>query len=170
MPFPCHATTMPYWKRLLMATAEHGMGTAWERHGMSELASAVQRRHVGDLPAFGSFRLQRGIPRKLLKCRTSSSDISGYHTDFHERHGNVGEWQGRGMASVNLRGRWTACVRHDMCELAFRVPRMCLQEFLWQSVQARNCSNLYLCVMVRKNFANGHFLQISFTVPLGRLK
>jgi hypothetical protein len=33
-----------------------------------------------------------------LNCRTSSSDISGYHADFHEGHSAVGEW-------------------HDMCEL-----------------------------------------------------
>jgi hypothetical protein len=33
--------------------------------------------------------------------RTSSSDISGYHVTFHERHDTVGEWQGRGMACVN---------------------------------------------------------------------
>jgi hypothetical protein len=39
---------------------------AWAWHGMCELASAVQRRHVGDLPAFGFFRLQRGVPRTLL--------------------------------------------------------------------------------------------------------
>jgi hypothetical protein len=36
-----------------------------------------------------------------LNCRTSSSDISGYRTDFHEGHGTVGELQGRGMACVN---------------------------------------------------------------------
>jgi hypothetical protein len=33
---------------------------------MCELASAVQRRHVGDLPAFGFFRLPRGVPGSLL--------------------------------------------------------------------------------------------------------
>jgi hypothetical protein len=33
MPRPCHATTMPFWKRLLKATAKHGMGMAW--HGMA---------------------------------------------------------------------------------------------------------------------------------------
>jgi hypothetical protein len=33
-----------------------------------------------------------------LNCRTSSSDVSGYHADLHEGHGIVGEWQGRGMA------------------------------------------------------------------------
>jgi hypothetical protein len=43
-------------------------GTAWERHGMCELASAVQRRHVGDLPAFGLFRLPRGVPGRLSEA------------------------------------------------------------------------------------------------------
>jgi hypothetical protein len=40
--------------------------SAWARHGMCELASAVQRRHVGDLPAFGFFQLPRGVQRRLL--------------------------------------------------------------------------------------------------------
>jgi hypothetical protein len=51
MPFPCHDTNMPFWKRPLKATA-------WERHGMCELASAVLRRHVGDLPAFGEWQVR----------------------------------------------------------------------------------------------------------------
>jgi hypothetical protein len=42
------------------------VNAAWEWHGICELASAVQRRHVGDLPAFGFFRLPRGVPRRLL--------------------------------------------------------------------------------------------------------
>jgi hypothetical protein len=33
--------------------------------------------------------------------QNSSSFISVYHADFHEGHGTVGEWQGRGMACVN---------------------------------------------------------------------
>jgi hypothetical protein len=37
----------------------------------------------------------------LLNCWTSSSDISGYHADFHEGQGTVGAGQGRGMARVN---------------------------------------------------------------------
>ena len=37
----------------------------------------------------------------LLNCWTSSSDISGYHADFHEGHGTIGAWQGRGVACVN---------------------------------------------------------------------
>jgi hypothetical protein len=132
MPRPCHTRKMPLWKRLFKATAQcgmdmaiawhghgmgmawawygHGMGMAWEWHGncICELASAILRRHVGDLLAFGFFRLPRGVPRRLyqkhtnpLKCRASSSDISGYHVDFHEGHGTVGEWQGRGMVCVN---------------------------------------------------------------------
>jgi hypothetical protein len=69
LPRPCHATTMPLWKRLLKATAQSGMGTAW--HGMCELASVVQRRHVGDLPAFGFFRLPRGVPWRLSEAYQS---------------------------------------------------------------------------------------------------
>jgi len=34
----------------------------------------------------------------LLNCWTSSSDISGYHADFHEGHGTIRAWQGHGMA------------------------------------------------------------------------
>jgi hypothetical protein len=85
----------------------------------------VERWPVGYLPAFGFFRLPRGVPRKLLSeayksqmrvasvkiyslswkkktvvashykkddllnCWTVSSDISGYHADFHEGHGTV---------------------------------------------------------------------------------
>jgi hypothetical protein len=37
----------------------------------------------------------------VLNCWASSSDISGYHTDFHEGHANVGAWQGHGVACVN---------------------------------------------------------------------
>jgi hypothetical protein len=42
-----------------------GMGTAWECYGMCELASAIQRRHVGNLPAFGIFLLPSGVPGSL---------------------------------------------------------------------------------------------------------
>jgi len=37
----------------------------------------------------------------LSNCWNSSSDISGCHADFHEGHGTIGAWQGRGMACVN---------------------------------------------------------------------
>ena len=115
LPRPCRALTMPFWKRLLKATAQHGMGAEWARHGTCELTPAVERRHVGDLPAFGFFRLPRGFPRSLLletyqsemqvtsvlSRWTSSSDISGFHADFHEGDGTVGAGQGSGTACVN---------------------------------------------------------------------
>jgi hypothetical protein len=62
MPHPCHATTMQFWKRLLKATPQRDMVMALH----CELSSAVQRRHVGDLPAFGSFRLPSGVPGRLF--------------------------------------------------------------------------------------------------------
>jgi hypothetical protein len=43
-----------------------GRVTAWERHGMRELASAIQRRHFSDLPDFGLLLLPRGVPGCLL--------------------------------------------------------------------------------------------------------
>jgi hypothetical protein len=58
---------------------------------------------VGDLSAFVFFHAEfhEGCYQKHQKNnRTSSSDISGYHEDFHEGHGTVGEWQGRGMVCL----------------------------------------------------------------------
>jgi hypothetical protein len=110
MPCLCRAHAMPRPCRYESEFLRPRHSAAWARHGHSmtcELASAVQRLHVGDLRAFGFFWLPRGFPRRLsehintLNCRTSSSDISGYYADFHEGHGTVGEWQGRGMACVN---------------------------------------------------------------------
>ena len=46
-PRPCHALTM-----LLCSRPRH--------------STAVERRLVGYLPAFGFFRLRRGVPRRLL--------------------------------------------------------------------------------------------------------
>jgi hypothetical protein len=46
---PCHEYAV------LKATSQsHGRFVAGDWHGMCELASAVQRRNVGDLPAFGT--------------------------------------------------------------------------------------------------------------------
>ena len=39
----------------------------------------------------------------LLNCWTSSSDIYGYHSDFHEGHSTIGAGQERSMACVNER-------------------------------------------------------------------
>jgi hypothetical protein len=61
VPLPCHEYAF------LKATSQgRGRVTAWEQHGMCELASAFQRRHVGNLPAFDVFLLPRGVPGSLL--------------------------------------------------------------------------------------------------------
>jgi hypothetical protein len=67
---PCRYPAMP---RICLSESDlsrpwqgRGRVTAWERHGMCELASVVQRRHVGDLPAFGLLLLSRGVPGSLL--------------------------------------------------------------------------------------------------------
>jgi hypothetical protein len=54
MPRLCHALTMPFFSRL--------------RH-----STAVERRPVGYLPAFGFFWLPRGVPRRLSEAYQSSS-------------------------------------------------------------------------------------------------
>ena len=54
MPRPCHALTMPFFSRPRYSTA-------------------VERRSVGYLPAFGFFRLPRGVPRRLSSEAYQSS-------------------------------------------------------------------------------------------------
>jgi hypothetical protein len=111
MPRPCHVTTMPFWKRLLKATSQRGMGMAlhvWISNGRPETAcplSASSGYHA---------EFHEGCYQKHtnpLNCRTSISDISGYHADFHEGHGTVGEWLGRGTAWRG-NGMGTAWARH----------------------------------------------------------
>jgi hypothetical protein len=107
---------------------------------------------VGYVPAFGFFRLPHVVPRRLLSeayqsssqrsipttaqcgistlqkddllnCRTSSSDISGYHADFHEGYGTVGAGQGNGMECVNAQhGRGKAWARHRHGMLCVNPP------------------------------------------------
>jgi len=58
MPRPCRSPAMPFFSR--------------PRH-----STAVERRPVGYLPAFGFFRLPRGVPRRLLlEAYQSSSQQS----------------------------------------------------------------------------------------------
>jgi hypothetical protein len=55
-PVPCHDYAVLKATFQGRGTARHGRGmsAAWARHGygMCEFASAVQRQHMGDLPAF----------------------------------------------------------------------------------------------------------------------
>jgi hypothetical protein len=70
---------------------------------MCESASAVQKRHVVDMPlsAFSGYHAEflQGYQKHTnqLYCKTSRTVISGYHAYFHEGHGTVAEWQGHNM-------------------------------------------------------------------------
>jgi hypothetical protein len=84
---PCHEYAV------LKATSQgHGTGAAWERHGMCELTSAVQRRHVGDLPAFGTVGDWQGRGRFVAGSRHGMCELA-----FNA----AGERQGNGMVCVN---------------------------------------------------------------------
>jgi hypothetical protein len=51
---------------------------------MCELASAIQRQHVGDLPVFGVFLLPRGVPESLLSeaCQSQMQVASVKQSNF----------------------------------------------------------------------------------------
>jgi hypothetical protein len=66
MPCPCHAPTLPFFSR--------------PRH-----STAVGRRPVGYLPAFGFFRLPRGVPRRLLSEAYQSSSQRSISTTAKSR-------------------------------------------------------------------------------------
>jgi hypothetical protein len=120
----CHAAPMPCSDHavLLKATAQDGRrGTAYGRPARVRLLPATTRssakvviRSIPISDAGGQCETKQRLSRTrkivvaahykkdtLLNCWTSSSDISGYHADFHEGHGTVGPGQGRGMACVN---------------------------------------------------------------------
>jgi hypothetical protein len=61
-----------------------GRGTAWKRLGMCELASAVQRRHVGDLP------------------RSKLSDNGRVVAGSRQGTGMVTAWKRHGMCESTL--------------------------------------------------------------------
>ena len=132
MPIPhtCHALTMPFFSR--------------PRH-----STAVEKRPVGYLPAFGFFRLACGVPRRLLSEAYQSSSQPSIPTTVKngsstlQKRRYVGltvpifpattrtfrkdtalSEQGRGarhgMAGERRgNGMGAAWVRHAMCESAF---------------------------------------------------
>jgi hypothetical protein len=136
----CHAISMPCSDHavLLKATAQHGRReTACGLPARVRLFPAAMRsstrvviRSIPMSDAGGQCEIKQrlsGTKKRvvaahykkkddLLNCWNSSSDISGYHADFHEGHGTVG-------------------ARHAMCESALSVlcfvafpvlPRLCL--------------------------------------------
>jgi hypothetical protein len=64
----CHAHTapVPCHDHAVLKAPSPGHGTARHGHGMCKLASAAERRNMGDLPAFGFFRLPCGVLRRLF--------------------------------------------------------------------------------------------------------
>jgi hypothetical protein len=119
----CHAAPMPcsYHAVLLKATAQDGRReTACGRPASVRLLPATTQsstkvviRSIPISDAGGQCETKRlSWTRKrvvaahykkdaLLNCWTTSSDISGFHADFHEGHDTVRAEQGRGMACVN---------------------------------------------------------------------
>jgi nucleoid DNA-binding protein len=112
MPRPCHALTMPFFSR--------------PRH-----STAVERRPVGYLPAFGFFRLLHGVPRRLLSEAYQSSSQrsipatvkSGSSTLQKGQSVKLSDWQfGDFRLTRRLSRRTRHCwnragERHGMCEL-----------------------------------------------------
>jgi hypothetical protein len=116
MPRPCRSESH-------LSRPRHS--AAWKRHGMCALASAVQRRHVGDLPAFGLFRLPRGVPRRLLPEAYQSQMQFGYFRrprglSRRTRHCRRMAGARLGMCELTRQGNGmeTAWERYGMCELA----------------------------------------------------
>jgi hypothetical protein len=110
MPPPCHVLTMPFFSR--------------SRH-----STAVERRSVGYLPAFGFFRLPRGVPRILLSEAYQSSSQrsvpttvkSGSSTLQKRRSVKLWDWQfGHFRLPRGLSRRSRAGAVHGMCELTAR--------------------------------------------------
>jgi hypothetical protein len=99
---PCHAhahsAPMPCCDHavLLKARAQHGRReTACELPARVRLLPATTRSStkivISSIPIIlTTIHTYDCKKYDLLNCWTSSSDISGYHADFHEGHGTIG--------------------------------------------------------------------------------
>ena len=124
MPCPCPALTMPFFSRPRNSTA-------------------VERRPVGYLPAFGFFRLPRGVPRRLSSEAYQSSSQRSIRTTVKSGSSTL---QKRRSVTVGLAvrvfpattrtftkdtalsesGRGAAWARHATCESALKhTPATC---------------------------------------------
>jgi hypothetical protein len=90
-----------------------------------------------------------------LNRKTSSSDISIYHMDFHEGHSTVGEWQGSGRVvawewhGMCESGFKTAGEWHGMCESGFKTAGewhgMCKSGFKTAGERHGMCESTFNC-------------------------
>jgi len=118
MPRPCPALTMPFFSR--------------PRH-----STAVERRPVGYLPAFGFFRQPRGVPRKLLSeayqfssQRSIPTTVKSGSSTLQKRRSvklldqQFGYFRlPRGLSRRTRHCRSRAGARHGMCELTNGMAR-----------------------------------------------
>ena len=124
---PCHAMPM---SRLCHDLTTPFFSRPWH-------STAVERRPVGCLPAFGFFRLPRGVPRRLLSEAYQSSSQrsipttvkSGSSTLQKRRPVKLLDKQSRyfrlpcGLSRRTRHCRSRAGARHGMCELTARHGR-----------------------------------------------
>ena len=96
MPRPCHTLTMPSFLRPRYNTT-------------------VVIRPVGYLPAFGFFRLPRGVQRRARHCRSKAGARHGM-CELTARHGRGTTWERHGC------GIGTACY----VWIGFSLPRQTL--------------------------------------------
>jgi hypothetical protein len=99
VPMPCHDHAV-----LKLTSQDHGTA----RHGNDVVCVNKHRPSKDGMWATCPHSASSGYHAKFREgyyqksgSRTSSSDISVCHADFHEEHGTAGEWQGRGMACVS---------------------------------------------------------------------
>ena len=103
------ACGLPARLRLLLVTAPSSTKVVFRRIPVSDADGQCETKHR---LSWTRKRVVAAHYKKydLLHCWTSSSDISGYHADFHEGHGTIGPGQGRGMVwERHGRGMVTAC-------------------------------------------------------------
>jgi hypothetical protein len=111
----CHAAPGPCHDHAVLKATFQGHGTA--RHGIYELPSAVQTQHVSDLPAFGFFRLPRGVPRRMLSEACQSVKLQDCQFGYFRIP--------RGF-SRRIQYCWRmAGARHGMCGLTRHGMGMC---------------------------------------------
>jgi hypothetical protein len=119
MPCPCYAPTMPFFSRPWHSTAVERRPSGlhariWLLPATTWSSAKVVIRHIPNSDAGGQRETKQRLSwmrirvvaahykkDNLLHCWTSSSDISGYNSDFHEGHGTIKVGQGHGMACVN---------------------------------------------------------------------
>jgi hypothetical protein len=110
---PCRAQAMPWPCRSEsnFSRPQYSAASAWL--GMYELALAVQRWHVGNLPVFGFFWLPCGVPQRLLS--EAYQPIKLQYKQFRYF------WLPSRLSQRTRHCRIMAGARHSMCELACKV-------------------------------------------------